>query len=406
MDCDVSGVGCGCSTSCCYKALICLCCPYGSCGYLHADGSFGRNWPMHAALSATDGTQCFTISGTKLTMTTNGTITVSNPDGFDQSYTINGVAVDSPNDPQDVLAGDVITDFAMQASIFDCSPGIDPVSCTAQSIVCDNDGTQVCPCYEIVIADLSQSSSCDTTVDCPGPVSCPCDFCSGGNVILVVSGLACLCSVSDGSGHTMFCSDSGDGVFNGSFTLTVITTGFLTCNWHSNFSYTATISGTPTTVYFYYQLVSISGPTPWKLQVRFGCSDSFGNLLFFVAVWEVIINCDLGDTFTTPVTFYKVFANACWTVPDTVQVSCPLGMALDPALLPKAAPLKKTPAACVHRSEIETGVELCESCQGHTEIKIFKCAIYGTCTLGRQLPDHHCCHPAGGKTCSDYVPNE
>jgi hypothetical protein len=45
---------------------------------------------------------------------------------------------------------------------------------------------------------------------------------------------------------------------------------------------------------------------------------------------------------------------------------------------------------CPHRGA-EVRREVCTSCGGRVEIKIFSCAIHGECTIAKQLPGVHVC---------------
>lgn len=69
-------------------------------------------------------------------------------------------------------------------------------------------------------------------------------------------------------------------------------------------------------------------------------------------------------------------------------------------------PLQKAPAsfparaACVQRGT-ELREQACRSCAGRIRIKVFRCALYGQCTLARPLEQLACC-----ARCSDYEPAE
>jgi hypothetical protein len=59
----------------------------------------------------------------------------------------------------------------------------------------------------------------------------------------------------------------------------------------------------------------------------------------------------------------------------------------------------KTP--CVHRGAIARRLVNCHSCPGDTDIKVFGCAIYRECTIGKQLAGIKCC-----ASCGDYEAND
>jgi hypothetical protein len=51
----------------------------------------------------------------------------------------------------------------------------------------------------------------------------------------------------------------------------------------------------------------------------------------------------------------------------------------------------KRDGPCVHLGRVELRRELCESCGGKTQIKVFGCAAFRECTLGKKLPGLACC---------------
>jgi FkbM family methyltransferase len=53
---------------------------------------------------------------------------------------------------------------------------------------------------------------------------------------------------------------------------------------------------------------------------------------------------------------------------------------------------------CVHLGK-STGSQVCPSCAGHVEIKIFECGVYGECTLGQSI-GKACC----SNNCQSYTP--
>jgi hypothetical protein len=55
-------------------------------------------------------------------------------------------------------------------------------------------------------------------------------------------------------------------------------------------------------------------------------------------------------------------------------------------------------APCRHRGA-EQREERCPNCRGFVRVKVFACALHGTCTVARSLDGIVCC-----VTCSDYAP--
>ena len=47
-------------------------------------------------------------------------------------------------------------------------------------------------------------------------------------------------------------------------------------------------------------------------------------------------------------------------------------------------PLRQGPLNCTHKGS-EIGREACSSCRGHVVIKVFECALHGSCTLHKQI---------------------
>lgn len=46
---------------------------------------------------------------------------------------------------------------------------------------------------------------------------------------------------------------------------------------------------------------------------------------------------------------------------------------------------------CIHRGEITGETVGCKTCGGNVQLKLFACAIYGTCTVGKRVANHACC---------------
>lgn len=61
--------------------------------------------------------------------------------------------------------------------------------------------------------------------------------------------------------------------------------------------------------------------------------------------------------------------------------------------LPQSNPVKGPVGSdeCGHRSASPTGTTTCATCAGRVELKVFDCAVHGTCTLGKQVAGHWCC---------------
>ena len=50
---------------------------------------------------------------------------------------------------------------------------------------------------------------------------------------------------------------------------------------------------------------------------------------------------------------------------------------------------------CIHRSKEPTGeVEGCLTCKGNRTLKVYTCAVYGTCTIGTPFAGRGCCSTA------------
>lgn len=62
---------------------------------------------------------------------------------------------------------------------------------------------------------------------------------------------------------------------------------------------------------------------------------------------------------------------------------------------PQPIPLRKP---CQHLGA-EIRRQLCPSCQGHVEIKIFACALHGECARSEKADAVRCC-----QTCADHLP--
>ena len=61
---------------------------------------------------------------------------------------------------------------------------------------------------------------------------------------------------------------------------------------------------------------------------------------------------------------------------------------------------KEPPGPCAHLGD-STRQQECDSCACKTRIKVFACAVFGECTLGKNLDGLACC--AG---CGEYEPKE
>ena len=57
---------------------------------------------------------------------------------------------------------------------------------------------------------------------------------------------------------------------------------------------------------------------------------------------------------------------------------------------------KKAPP-CIHLGD-KTGTRECETCQGSVKIKLYACALHGTCTLGKRIDMLPVC-----SQCGDYA---
>lgn len=51
---------------------------------------------------------------------------------------------------------------------------------------------------------------------------------------------------------------------------------------------------------------------------------------------------------------------------------------------------------CDFRGEF-AGTVLCKQCNGHVELKLYKCSVHGACTVGKEVPDKACC-----QSCKDF----
>jgi hypothetical protein len=60
--------------------------------------------------------------------------------------------------------------------------------------------------------------------------------------------------------------------------------------------------------------------------------------------------------------------------------------------------------ACIHLGD-KVGTHECETCQGSVKIKLYACALHGTCTLGKKLPEIACCAQCGDYTSSRRDPD-
>lgn len=54
-------------------------------------------------------------------------------------------------------------------------------------------------------------------------------------------------------------------------------------------------------------------------------------------------------------------------------------------------PPKTAVRRCMHLGEFTGKTETCGSCNGHVEIKLMSCAVYGLCTTHKALPNMACC---------------
>lgn len=55
---------------------------------------------------------------------------------------------------------------------------------------------------------------------------------------------------------------------------------------------------------------------------------------------------------------------------------------------------------CSHLGQPTGAKELCNTCTGRVELKVFACAVHGTCTVARRVPGQACCNG-----CKDYLPS-
>jgi hypothetical protein len=46
---------------------------------------------------------------------------------------------------------------------------------------------------------------------------------------------------------------------------------------------------------------------------------------------------------------------------------------------------------CAHRGEPTGETAPCGTCKGTVRLKLFPCAVYGSCTVGKKLPGRGCC---------------
>ncbi len=53
---------------------------------------------------------------------------------------------------------------------------------------------------------------------------------------------------------------------------------------------------------------------------------------------------------------------------------------------------------CLHRAPDATELRRCKSCLGNVRVKVFPCAIHGTCTTGKRIPRTHFCG-----SCNQFV---
>lgn len=79
---------------------------------------------------------------------------------------------------------------------------------------------------------------------------------------------------------------------------------------------------------------------------------------------------------------------------------CELHAAREPGAAPGDSagprPAPRVPFPCPHRSEAPTGAQGCHSCRGRVELKVFDCAVHGTCLIETAVAGRGCC-----KTCPD-----
>ncbi len=54
-------------------------------------------------------------------------------------------------------------------------------------------------------------------------------------------------------------------------------------------------------------------------------------------------------------------------------------------------------AACVNLGMPTGEMRTCETCKGKVALKVFRCAIHGTCTVGKKVDGLACC-----ANCGDY----
>ena len=46
---------------------------------------------------------------------------------------------------------------------------------------------------------------------------------------------------------------------------------------------------------------------------------------------------------------------------------------------------------CIHLREPTGETVGCQTCKGNVQVKLFSCAVHGTCTLGKRIEGHGCC---------------
>lgn len=305
------------------------------------------SWSLIATADADTG--CFHISddGESLVMDSDGTITVTDPngsvsEGWHFSYKINEDTITDDETAQDVSSGDTISDFTLTNPWSNCEEP-NPTDCNFVSIKL----TGSCPCYLATVSEGNESVDCETSVDCP-PADCACDdFCgtNGGhernpfilNVDGIVYNTGCLSGGPD---------DGGDGI-NGSFTMHP-QAGTFPCAYKSDclgpFAWTSSTS--TGTEYFFYTAFSTgfpSGGFEIQLNAWFGpnpfgsptpCQDSNTTLV----TWSLGFDCTVEGFERTSIEIPFFAANDtggfgplaiadtdCWTLPSSVQASCGVG---------------------------------------------------------------------------------
>lgn len=60
------------------------------------------------------------------------------------------------------------------------------------------------------------------------------------------------------------------------------------------------------------------------------------------------------------------------------------------------ASLPTSPLSCIHLGEPTGETITCPSCRGSVQLKLFKCEVYGQCTLGKSVGDVACCNGSRG----------